>query len=247
MSARRSFSSSVHMVLVATLGLTFTVVMGALFVPAVAAANDDLPPGYTNTPSGPLGPADRDLIVRVRLAGLWEMPAGAMARQKGTAKIQEIGNKINNEHHDLDEQVQKVAATLGVALPDVPNSDQQSWLNEMNAAPAGPAFDKVFIDRLRAAHGKIFPAIAAVRSGTRNSVVRDFAEVGNAFVMRHMGYLESSGIVTWNQLDLPPVPAGTPVDYRRNGTGVDPLVIWLVLGVAVIAGLATTVRAVRLR
>jgi predicted outer membrane protein len=235
------------MALVAILGLTFTVVMGAFFAPAMAAAGGDLPPGYVNTPSGPLGPADRDLIVRVRLAGLWEMPAGDMARKKGTAKIQEIGDKINNEHHDLDEQVRKVAATLGVALPDVPNSDQQSWLNEMNAAPAGAAFDRVFIDRLRAAHGKIFPAIAAVRSGTRNSVVRDFAEVGNTFVMRHMGYLESSGIVTWDQLDLPPVPAGTPVDYRRNGSGVDPIVIWLVLGIAVIAGLVTTVRAVRLR
>ena len=71
--------------------------------------------------------------------------------------------------------------------------------------------------------------------------------MGNAYVLRHMGYLESSGIVTWNQLDLPPVPAGTPVDYRRNGSGVDPIVIWLVLGIAVIAGLVTTVRAVRLR
>jgi predicted outer membrane protein len=247
MSAGRSISSTVHMALVAILGLTFTVVMGALVGPAVAVANDDLPPGYTNTPSGPLGPADRDLVVRVRLAGLWEQPAGEMARQKGTAKIKDIGDKIANEHHDLDLQTQKVAATLGVALPDVPNSDQQSWLNEMNAAPAGPDFDKVFIDRLRAAHGKIFPAIAAVRSGTRNSVVRDFAEVGNAYVMRHMGYLESSGIVAWNHLDLPPVPAGTPVDYRRNGSGVDPLLIWLVLGIAVVAGLVTTVRAVRLR
>jgi predicted outer membrane protein len=235
------------MVLVATLGLTFTIVMGALFAPAVAAAGGDLPPGYTNTPSGPLGPADRDLIVRVRLAGLWEMPGGTMAQEKGTAKVKEIGAKIANEHHDLDLQTQKIAATLGVALPDAPNSDQQGWLNEMKAAQPGSPFDQVFIDRLRAAHGKIFPAIAAVRSGTRNSLVRAFAEVGNAFVMRHMGYLESSGIVTWNQLDLPPVPAGTPVDYRRNGTGVDPLVIWLVLGVAVIAGLATTVRAVRLR
>jgi predicted outer membrane protein len=221
--------------------------MGALFVPAVAAANDDLPPGYVNTPSGPLGPADRDLIVRVRLAGLWEQPAGDMARQKGTAKVKEIGNKIANEHHDLDLETQKIAATLGVALPDVPNSDQQGWLNEMSAAQAGPQFDRVFIDRLRNAHGKIFPAIANVRAGTRNSLVREFAAVGNEYVMRHMGYLESSGIVNWADLPLPPVPAGTPVDYRRNGSGVDPLVIWLVLGVAVIAGLATTVRAVRLR
>ena len=66
-------------------------------------------------------------------------------------------------------------------------------------------------------------------------------------LMKHIRILESSGIVTWKDLDLPPVPAGTPVDYRRDGAGVDPLLIWLVLGIAIVAGLVTTVRAVRLR
>jgi predicted outer membrane protein len=247
MSAGRSISSTAMMVLVGVLGLTVTVGVGALASPASAAAGEELPPGYTNTSSGPIGPADRDLIIRVRLAGLWEMPAGTMARENGTGKVKEIGTKIANEHHELDLATQEIAATLGVTLPDVPNADQQGWLNEMSAAQSGPALDQVFIDRLRAAHGKIFPAIANVRAGTRNSLVRDFAIVANAAVMRHMGYLESSGIVTWSELDFPPVPASTPVDYRRNGTGVDPLVIWLVLGVALVAGLATTVRAVRLR
>src|SRR5256885_12703228 len=35
-----------------------------------------LPPGYTMTASGPFGPPDLDLIVKVRQASLWEMPAG---------------------------------------------------------------------------------------------------------------------------------------------------------------------------
>src|SRR5215510_654938 len=96
MGAGRPISSSVHMALVAILGLTFTVVMGALFAPAVAVAQGDLPPGYTDTPSGPLGPADRDLIVRVRLAGLWEMPAGDMAREKGRSEERRVGKECRS-------------------------------------------------------------------------------------------------------------------------------------------------------
>jgi hypothetical protein len=35
--------------------------------------------GWVQTQWGPLGPADRDLLVKVRLAGLWEGPTGQQA------------------------------------------------------------------------------------------------------------------------------------------------------------------------
>src|SRR5262245_41157743 len=86
------------------------------------AAAAELPAGWVETASGPLGPGDRDLIVRVRLAGLWEQPAGEMAQSQGSSRVKEIGAKIASEHHTLDEQVRAVAASLGVTLPDEPNA-----------------------------------------------------------------------------------------------------------------------------
>jgi len=211
---------------------------------------DGLPDGWVMTDTGPLGPADRDLLVKVRLAGLWEVPAGDDANRRAVSdKVREVGRKIAAEHRDLDQQVRIIAADMSVALPNEPSTDQRTWLGEM-AAARGAEFDRVFIDRLRNAHGKVFSVIAGVRAGTRNSAIRDFAAVSNAFVLRHMTYLESSGLVDFATLPLPPDPA-TAGSVRRTGLerggGVDPLVIWLVLIAAGVAAIATTARVLRAR
>ena len=231
--------------------VTMTVAAGwSVAATASSAREPGLPDGWSMTQYGPLGPADRDLLVKVRLAGLWEMPAGDQAQRRGTdPKVKEIGAKISAEHHELDQATRTAAVQLGVDLPNEPNTDQQDWLGEMDRAE-GAEFDRVFIDRLRAAHGKIFPIIAGVRSGTRNELVREFAATANAAVMRHMGYLESSGLVDWDALPAPPDPVN-PADMTRLaglGTrGGSPLMVWLVLAAAVVAGVAATVHATRAR
>ncbi|MDG4823942.1 DUF4142 domain-containing protein [Asanoa sp. WMMD1127] len=197
---------------------------------------------------GPLGPADIDLVVKVRLAGLWEQPAGDMAVKKGQSpRVREIGKMIAEQHAVLDQLDRNAAAKLGIALPNEPNNDQKFWLQEM-ADAEGAEFDSVFVDRLRAAHGKVFSVIADVRSGTRNDVVRELAQQSNQFVATHLTLLESTSIVDWKHLALPPEPADGPVPaagYIKSG--VSPTVIWLVLGAALVAGTITTLRVVRPR
>jgi Domain of unknown function (DUF4142) len=244
-----------------------------------------------------LGPADRDLLVRVQLAGLWEQLAGFAAPQRGHDDlvkddlVRNVGEKIANEHHELDELVRRVAVQLGVELPDEPTAEQQGWLAEM-ATAQGVEFDRVFVGRLRAAHGKIFPVIvdvrassrnapmrafaatdlgvalpdlpnadqpnadqrrwlteittaqgeyfdrvfierlraadgdvfpviAAVRSGTRNDLIRGFAATANDTVLRHMKYLEDSGLVDYGVLPRPAAPAGIrTATFDRDGGGV---------------------------
>jgi predicted outer membrane protein len=229
------------------------VTAGALATGPIAVAHADgaLPNGYAMTQWGPLGAADRDLMEKVRLAGLWEMPAGQMAAEKGqSARVRAVGAEIAKQHGQLDELVRAAASKLSVPLPDQPNSDQQGWLREMRQA-SGAQFDNVFIERLRTAHGKVFPAIAQVRSGTRNSVVRELAQRSNNFVMTHMVLLESSGLVDYNGLQTPPPPAqagpGSVLLSSGSMGGVNPTVIWIVLGFAALAGAAATFRLLRPR
>ena len=181
--------------------------------PASARAESGVPvpPNglLTDRGVGTVTDADRDFVTRVRLAGLWEIPAGDMAeKQSNDPRIQEIGRTIAAQHVVLDELVQDAAKKLKVDLPGKPNSDQQSWLSEMRDA-TGPAFDKIYIDRLRAAHGKIFPAIATIRASTRNDTVRKLAQRANQFVMTHMTLLESSGIVDFKALPTAPAPSAS--------------------------------------
>ena len=192
-----------------------TLLVGALVLlaPAAAMAAPDVPVPPENLLSdrgaGAISAADRDFVVKVRLAGLWEIPAGQMAQEKSdNTRIKEIGRSIAAQHVALDQLTRAAAKKLKIQLPDAPNSDQQGWLAEMRDAEGGD-FDDVYIDRLRAAHGKIFPAIATIRSSTRNDTVRKLAQQANQFVMTHMTLLESSGIVDFAALPPAPAPAAS--------------------------------------
>ncbi|GAA0455771.1 hypothetical protein Ade02nite_04540 [Paractinoplanes deccanensis] len=232
--------------------------------PARAAGGDGVPvPGPSGLPDkgyGAVSAADKDFVIKVRLAGLWEIPAGNMAQQKSNdPRIVAIGKAIAAQHVTLDALDRAAAKKLGIDLPNQPNSDQQFWLTEMREANA-TQFDQIFIDRLRAAHGKIFPAIATIRSSTRNDTVRKLAQATNQFVMTHMTLLESSGIVDYGSLPTAPAPANAgkgpvPVDGQmlqaastNSGVpGVNTTVILLVLAVALVAGVITTMRIFRAR
>src|SRR5882724_1007689 len=187
---------------------------------AKAAGGGDIPVptnSLSDKGTGPVTAADVDFVVRVRLAGLWEIPAGNMAQEKSDdPRIVTIGKSIAAQHVVLDQLDRDTAKKLGIQLPNQPNSDQQYWLSEMRNANS-TTFDQIFIDRLRAAHGKIFPAIATIRSSTRNDSVRKLAQESNQFVMTHMSLLESSGIVDYGSLPTAPAPVVTgkgpvPVD-----------------------------------
>ncbi|GLI02806.1 DUF4142 domain-containing protein [Phytohabitans aurantiacus] len=223
--------------------------IGVLAMPVAAQA----------APNTVLTAADKNLLSAVRLAGLWEMPAGNMAVEKGgRVRVREVGAEIAKQHAELDRLAVAAANKLNFQLPNEPNADQQKWLAEMEEAKAGTDFDQVFVDRLRAAHGKIFPVIAGVRSGTRNDVVRQLAQDTNRFVLNHLTLLESTGLVKYSDLPLPPDPKASPsqgsgflsnaiATGSANGTGVSPTVIWVVLLVALVAGGVTTFKLFRPR
>ncbi|MBU2665975.1 DUF4142 domain-containing protein [Actinoplanes bogorensis] len=167
-----------------------------------------LPPNQliTDTGKGKVAEADRDFAVKVRLAGLWEIPAGEMAQERSDdPRIKAIGRNIADQHIVLDKMVREAATKLKIELPDKPNEDQQGWLAEMRDAQ-GKDFDQIYIDRLRAAHGKIFPAIATIRTSTRNDTIRKLAQRANQFVMTHLTLLESSNLVDFAALPTAPPP-----------------------------------------
>ncbi|MGH3682923.1 MAG: DUF4142 domain-containing protein [Natronosporangium sp.] len=198
------------------------------------------------TEFGPLGSGDRDLLVRVRYAGLWEMPAGTMAAERGAdERVREIGGFIADEHAELDERVVEVAAELGVPLPDDPLAQHQAFLDRMDAR-SGQEFDLEFVQLLREAHGEVYPLIAYARAGTQNELVREFAVTAEEFIGRHMDYLESTGLVDWFHIPPPPGPAGKPSRFLgTEPAGVHPVLIWLLLGAAAVAGGVTVVRVIR--
>lgn len=163
-------------------------------------AGDDDGGGTLSTAFGPLTAADRDFVRKVRLAGLWELPAGRQAQQRGSRPaIKTAGQHLIDGHTELDRQVIQVGQALGVDLPNQPSAQQQDWLGQMNRA-RGEEYERLFVQLLRKAHGKVFALVAQIRAQTKNSMVRALATSANTTVLDHITVLEDTGLVDFDVL-----------------------------------------------
>ncbi|MFK4065587.1 DUF4142 domain-containing protein [Streptomyces sp. NPDC029674] len=163
-------------------------------------ALDRLRADTVSTDFGPLSALDRDFITKVRLAGLWELPAGQQAEERGTtAAVRTAGEHLVEGHTFLDARVREVATRLGLELPSQPSGQQRDWLAELSGA-RGEAYNQKFANILRRAHGKVFSVVAEVRANTRNSLVRTLADDANTTVLDHIKVLEGTGLVDFDGL-----------------------------------------------
>ncbi|WP_078910426.1 DUF4142 domain-containing protein [Streptomyces sp. NRRL S-87] len=177
---------------------------------SASAASGDDGLGTLSTPYGPLTAQDRDFVRKVRLAGLWEGPAGRQAQQRGRrASIRTAGDHLVMGHSDLDRRDIEVGQALGLDLPTQPTEQQQGWLSELDQLQ-GDAYERRFVQLVRAAHGKVFALVALVRANTRNSMVRALATTANATVLDHMTVLEDTGLVDFEALVDPSPAPGAP-------------------------------------
>lgn len=180
-------------------------------------------------PNPTLSALDAELLVKVRLAGLWEMPAGEIAQERSAnPKVQEVGRTLMTDHAQLDIEVRRVAALYNLVLPSEPSEAQKGWLTEM-ATASGSQFDSVWAMRLRAAHGMIFTVIAKSRAATTDPEIRKFVTTANAVVMKHMTILESTGSV-----DFAALGDSTQLVLKSDSDGID-MVVALTLVPLVVA------------
>ncbi|UQA97392.1 DUF4142 domain-containing protein [Streptomyces halobius] len=171
-------------------------------------------PVSANLPAAAAGPAaqqdggadsltalDKTFLTKVRQAGLWEIPAGRLAQTRASSEaVKRAGTHLLDGHSKLDQLVREDADALNVPIPDEATPEQQGWVDQLKNA-RGSAFDQLFVDLLRASHGKVFITIGEVRAATKHPLVRRLATVANDTVQDHMEVLEDTGLVTDATLD----------------------------------------------
>jgi putative membrane protein len=209
----------------------------------VATAQDE---PDVQTPLGAISAADKDLLVKVKQASLWEGPVGEEAQTRSqNQRVREVGLQLAADHRKLDERLATLAGKMRVALPATVNPAQQSWIDELRGLN-GKDFDTAFADRLRAAHGQGFNEVSKVRLGTRNQAIREFAQAAGDVMAKHMTMLESTGLVTQAGMSDPMPAGGTPGvpggPARAGLLGSTPLMI----GLIVLVGAMVTITLLRL-
>ncbi|KAG0334634.1 hypothetical protein BG000_008161 [Podila horticola] len=178
-------------------------------VDCLAIANTPPPAGdvdntTVNTRFGPLSAVDRELVRKVRLATLWELPMAREAKQRAElGKVKQISATIEVQHIFLDAAVDNVVQQMAIDMPTEPNTLQKCFITDIQAQ-SGIDYDMTFVKWLRFAHGQVFESIATVRGTSQNTVMRAFAETANMFVLGHMQLLESTGLAQSLSFPAPP-------------------------------------------
>lgn len=219
-------------------GGALSVTLAALVYPSMlgvtnAATNQSRV--IASTRYGPLTEADRNFVVFVRSAGLWEYPSGELALKKGTTTaVREAGRHLVIGHASLDASCRRIAPMLNITLPNQPTPQQQGFLNTLTS-DTGNQFDSDLANILRVTHGSIFNTIAKIRSTTENTLVRQLADQANDVVLDHITQMEKTGLVNFDQVNFqettppklpanqvtPPVPQpGQPVVVLTPPSGV---------------------------
>ncbi|WP_395573281.1 DUF4142 domain-containing protein [Streptomyces sp. BK79] len=175
-------------------GLAFPAMLG------LEKADGDQDRVIASTEFGPLTEADRDFVVKVRAAGLWEYPLGETVMERGTTKeMKTAGEHLVVGHARLDAMCREIAPELGITLPNRASPQQEEFVATVESK-SGKEFDSSAVNIMRVTHGQIFPPIAKIRATTKNTLVRQLADLANDTVLDHITVLEQTGLVAYDQV-----------------------------------------------
>lgn len=195
--------------------LTATVL--AMMSPIMAAVAHAAAPGDQSV-SG-VSQSDQDVLTMVMQSGMWEIAAGNMARNQASATVvRTAAAALVTDDTALNQQAALAAEKLGVQLPGQPDNDQQGWLSQLHDE-AGATFDHDYVNLVRQANGKVFTAVAAARAGTKNDLIKQFAQSAVDQVMKHMTVLEATKLVDSSALPDPALPQTTDQDPAGSNAG----------------------------
>ncbi|QUQ68449.1 DUF4142 domain-containing protein [Kutzneria sp. CA-103260] len=196
----------------------------AMMSPIMAAVAHAAAPGDQGAQS--VSQSDQDVLTTVMQSGMWEIAAGGMARnQASAAAVRTVAATLVTDDTALNQQAAQAAEQLGVQLPGQPDNDQQGWLAQLHDE-AGATFDHDYVNLVRQASGKVFTAVAAARAGTKNDLIKQFAQGAVNTVMKHMTVLEGTKLVDSSALSDPALPQTTDQNpagsQAAQGAGATP-------------------------
>ncbi|HEY0501506.1 MAG TPA: DUF4142 domain-containing protein [Kutzneria sp.] len=179
----------------------------AMMSPIMAAVAHAAPGDQGDSSS--VSQSDQDVLTMVMQTAMWEIQAGGMAKdQASSAVVRTAAATLVGEDTALNQQAAQLAGRVGVQLPGQPDADQQGWLSQLHDE-AGATFDHDYVNLARQGNGKLFTAVAAARAGTKNDLIKQFAQSAVGTVMKHMTVLEDTKLVDSASLPDPALPQTT--------------------------------------
>ena len=130
-----------------------------------------------------LSDLDREFLIVINFANLWEVPMGDLAAERGTTqRVRDVGAAIAADHRKLDTAVTDLAGRFRVPLTDTPSSSTAKWTDEIRAASGEASARTIDTPENSLSGGELMlgGVVATVVGAATIGIVRTFSAPGKA-------------------------------------------------------------------
>jgi len=133
-----------------------------------------------------LAEADEAFLKKAAQANLAEIEAGTLAQEKSTrSDIKQFGQKMVQDHSKTLQELQSLAKTKGVSLPDAPDEAHQALAKQL-ASASGKEFDAVYVKNAGVADHKAAKQLFESGTKSKDAAVGAFAKKVLPHIEHHL-------------------------------------------------------------
>jgi putative membrane protein len=154
---------------------------------APAAAPAQPAPG----PAAPAPMTDANIFAALDEANMADSTTGSMASTKGTAaEVKAYGRQMMRDHHALRAEGQALAKKLAITPQPIPGDTSaamdRALADSLTAMPAGPAWDKFYIDHAVTHHQAVLMTAQNAMSATQNPEIKAMLTKAAPIIQSHL-------------------------------------------------------------
>jgi putative membrane protein len=144
-----------------------------------------------NAGAGPLSAADRDFLMEANQAGMLEVEASKLAKERASSSaVREFADMMVNDHGKAGEELKQLAAAEGVALPDTLDAKHQAKLDRLSRAQ-GASFDKAYAQTVGTpAHKEAVALFDKTAKTAKDADVKAFAQKTLPTLKQHLAHAQ---------------------------------------------------------
>lgn len=120
--------------------------------------------------------SDENFIKKAAEGGLAEVELGNLAVEKASSnEVKQFGQKMVDDHSKANRELQQLAASKGITLPDKPSMGQRAEKTRLQHA-SGAKFDKAYMDYMVKDHTNDVKDFRDEVQSARDPQVKEFAQ-----------------------------------------------------------------------
>jgi len=129
---------------------------------------------------------DKAFLRKAAEGGMAEVQLGQLAQQKGSSQdVRQFGEKMVQEHSQLNEQLKPIAERDGVRPPKALSKKDEATMKKLESL-SGQQFDHAYIETMLKDHKKDLKEFKETANRTQNSQLKDAAQHGVQVIESHL-------------------------------------------------------------